>query len=143
MADGTMLDPNAIPIEGADLQGMQVDGGYVTPPNEVVTYMGGGDDFASIFYSQVDGADDGDDNVEANKESNEPTDNQPGGEAAASVEQEASGANVEQQPGGEASGPAEHVADELEPMETSVAKENAEKEAAPESEFHIKDNSII
>jgi hypothetical protein len=53
MADGTMLDPNSIPVEGGDLQGMQVDGGLATPPNEVVTYSAGSDDFGSLFYSQV------------------------------------------------------------------------------------------
>jgi hypothetical protein len=54
MADGTMLDPNTIPVEGGDLQGMQVDGGYATPPNEIVHYTGGGDDFSRFFFSQVD-----------------------------------------------------------------------------------------
>ena len=53
MADGTMLDPNSISVEGGDLQGMQVDGGLATPPNEVVTYSAGSDDFGSLFFSQV------------------------------------------------------------------------------------------
>ena len=106
MADGTMLDPNSIPVEGANLSGMQVDGGLVTPPNEVVTYSAGSSDFGSLFFSQVDGADDdleegpGQDQVknELNTEHIE--------DAAAD------GPNQEE-------GPDEHVMDELEPMESS------------------------
>ena len=105
MADGTMLDPNSIPVEGANLSGMQVDGGLVTPPNEVVTYSAGSSDFGSLFFSQVDGADDdleegtGQEQVknELNTEHNE--------EAAGEPNQE--------------EGPDEHVMDELEPMESS------------------------
>ena len=105
MADGTMLDPNSIPVEGANLSGMQVDGGLVTPPNEVVTYSAGNSDFGSLFFSQVDGADD------------EPEEGGAGsGQDQVKTEVIAEAAESAQ---GEEEGPSEHVMDELEPMESS------------------------
>ena len=132
MADGTMLDPNSIPVEGGDMQGMQVDGGLVTPPNEVVTYSAGSSDYGSLFFSQVDGADD---EVEGDKDASS-------GEVKAAEEVAADQAAVENivaevagaehqvetgaastegeaEPVHEEEGPSEHVLDELEPMETS------------------------
>ena len=107
MADGTMLDPNSIPVEGADLQGMQVDGGYATPPNEV--------DFSSLYFSQVDGADD-ETEAEAAKSQPQP---EPAQEAQGQGPAEAGQTGQPEAAGG----PSEHVPDELEPMETSGSKE--------------------
>ena len=117
MADGTMLDPNSIPVEGADLQGMQVDGGYATPPNEV--------DFSSLFFSQVDGADD---ETEAEAGKSEP---QPEPAQVAQSQEPAEAGQTE----AEAGGPSEHVPDELEPMDTSTSKEATESPAGMRSLF--------
>jgi hypothetical protein len=106
MADGTMLDPNSIPIEGGNLSGMQVDGGLVTPPNEVVTYSAGSSDFGSLFFSQVDGADD--------DPEEEPGQNQVKSELTSEHIEEAVGEGAQEE-----EGPDEHVMDELEPMESS------------------------
>ena len=105
MADGTMLDPNSIPVEGANLSGMQVDGGLVTPPNEVVTYSAGSSDFGSLFFSQVDGADD---DLEE-------------GTGQEQVKNELNTEHIEEAAGepNQEEGPDEHVMDELEPMESS------------------------
>lgn len=42
------------------MQGLQVDGGTATPPNETETCPGMDIDYETVFISQVDGADEED-----------------------------------------------------------------------------------
>jgi len=131
MADGTMLDPNSIPVEGGDMQGMQVDGGLATPPNEVVTYSAGSSDYGSLFFSQVDGADDevdGEKDASSGEIKTEEVAGDQGAEENILAENSEAKHQVETgaaatseggaaQPVNEEEGPSEHVLDELEPME--------------------------
>ncbi len=47
------------------MQGLQVDGGVATPPNEPDTFADENVDYSTVFITQVDGADEeGEDGIE-------------------------------------------------------------------------------
>ncbi len=58
-------------ISDSEMLGLQVDGGTATPPNEPEPFHGTDFDYGTEFISQVDGADEGDQDLNASDSVNQ------------------------------------------------------------------------